>query len=108
QAQTLPLGQRRVLQETARDLTRDEDRVTGTTAGWYDDGSGAMRWWDGRAWTDRVQAPPPHRGVAGAIDRARADASAGARPRPAPAGMNYVVLQVILKEKMWGTGSGNL
>lgn len=22
--------------------------------------------------------------------------------------MNYVVLQVILKEKMWGTGSGNL
>lgn len=22
--------------------------------------------------------------------------------------MNYVVLQVILKEKLWGTGSGNL
>lgn len=23
-------------------------------------------------------------------------------------GMSYVVLQIILKEKMWGTGSGNL
>jgi hypothetical protein len=23
-------------------------------------------------------------------------------------GMNYVVLQVVLKEKLWGTGSGNL
>ncbi|WP_233255690.1 DUF4177 domain-containing protein [Naasia lichenicola] len=23
-------------------------------------------------------------------------------------GMSYVVIQVVLKEKMWGTGSGNL
>ncbi len=42
------------------------------------------------------------------INRAQADAVAGAQPRPAPAGMSYVVLQVVLKEKFFGSGSGNL
>ncbi|HEU5223667.1 MAG TPA: DUF2510 domain-containing protein [Candidatus Lumbricidophila sp.] len=28
-----------------------------TPPGWYDDGSGAQRWWDGQAWTEHV-APP--------------------------------------------------
>ncbi|WP_265521169.1 DUF2510 domain-containing protein [Oerskovia flava] len=82
--------------------------MAGATAGWYDDGSGTTRWWDGRNWTDRVQPASPHTGLGGAIERLQAEASAGARPRPAPNGMNYVVLQVILKEKLWGTGSGNL
>ena len=78
-------------------------------AGWYDDGSGAMRWWDGQQWTDRVQpSPPKEPGLDGFIDRAKSDAEAGAQPRPAPQGMSYVVLQVVLKEKFWGTGSGNL
>ncbi|ODT36620.1 MAG: DUF4177 domain-containing protein [Microbacterium sp. 71-36] len=40
--------------------------------------------------------------------RAQADAVAGAQPRPAQNGWNYVVLQVVLKEKFFGTGSGNL
>lgn len=75
-------------------------------AGWYDDGSGTMRWWDGRAWTDQTQAPQSPPG--GFIAKIEAESVAGARPRPAPAGMSYVVLQVILKEKLWGTGSGNL
>jgi len=75
------------------------------TAGFYDDGSGRQRWWDGTAWTDQYQDAAP---VGGLIDRIQADAVAGAQPRPAPAGMSYVVLQVILKEKFWGTGSGNL
>jgi hypothetical protein len=26
-----------------------------TPAGWYDDGSGKSRWWDGQAWTDQIQ-----------------------------------------------------
>lgn len=26
----------------------------GAEAGWYDDGSGRQRWWDGQQWTDRV------------------------------------------------------
>ncbi|MFT3796975.1 DUF2510 domain-containing protein [Microbacterium sp.] len=83
--------------------------MTDTQAGWYDDGSGTMRWWDGQKWTDSVQpAPPREPGVAGMISRAQADAVSGAQPRPAPTGMSYVVLQVVLKEKFFGTGSGNL
>jgi hypothetical protein len=83
--------------------------VAGTQAGWYNDGTGAMRWWDGRAWTDKVQPPAPAPTTPGAfIDHIQAAAVAGGQPRPAPHGASYVVLQVILKEKMWGTGSGNL
>ena len=88
-----------------------------TPAGWYDDGSGNTRWWDGSAWTDRVQpaapealtpATPPVSTAGGFIAHAQAEAVAGAQPRIAPAGMNYVVLQVVLKEKFFGAGSGNL
>lgn len=80
-------------------------------AGWYDDGTGTgtKRWWDGHNWTEQVQSPQPQGGgVAGFIDRVAAEAVAGAQPRPAVKGATYVVLQVILKEKLWGTGSGNL
>ena len=28
-----------------------------TPAGWYDDGQGQVRWWDGSAWTEHVQGP---------------------------------------------------
>jgi len=79
-----------------------------TNAGWYDDGSGTMRWYDGQKWTDKVQPPAPSGGLSGMVGRIQAEAVAGAQPRPAPTGMTYVVLQVILKEKLWGTGSGNL
>ncbi|GAB6856128.1 DUF2510 domain-containing protein [Microbacterium xylanilyticum] len=83
--------------------------MTDAQAGWYDDGSGTTRWWDGTNWTDAVQPPPPvERSVSGIISHIEAEAVAGAQPRPAAAGMSYVVLQVILKEKLWGTGSGNL
>lgn len=30
-------------------------------AGWYDDGSGSRRWWDGNAWTESVDPPNPGR-----------------------------------------------
>jgi hypothetical protein len=74
-------------------------------AGWYDDGSGtgAKRWWDGTAWTDARQEPPT-----ALVDRVHAEVAATGQPRPAGAGMSYVVLQVVLREKFWGTGSGNL
>lgn len=32
-----------------------ERNAAGTPAGWYDDGSGRRRWWDGSRWTDHVQ-----------------------------------------------------
>ncbi|WP_083199417.1 DUF2510 domain-containing protein [Microbacterium oleivorans] len=83
--------------------------MSDTAAGWYDDGSGTMRWWDGTAWTERTQPPPPPQpGIGGFIAQAQADAVSGAQPRPAQAGMSYVVLQVVLKEKFFGSGSGNL
>ncbi|MGA7147103.1 MAG: DUF2510 domain-containing protein, partial [Microbacterium sp.] len=28
-----------------------------TPPGWYDDGHGALRWWDGAGWTAHVVAP---------------------------------------------------
>lgn len=76
-----------------------EKTVTNTPAGWYDDGSGTgtKRWWDGQKWTDELQQPPGGGGPA-----------AGAQSSTAAQGASYVVLQVILKEKLWGTGSGNL
>jgi len=79
-----------------------------TPAGWYDDGSGTTRWWDGQKWTEQVQPAAPIKGISGMVNHIEAEAASGGRPRPAANGMSYVVLQVILKEKLWGTGSGNL
>jgi hypothetical protein len=76
-------------------------------AGWYDDG-GRQRWWDGQQWTDNWQDAPPVNSPGDLIDLMQASAVAGAQPRPAQNGMSYVVLQVVLKEKFFGTGSGNL
>jgi hypothetical protein len=74
--------------------------------GWYDDGTGVSRWWDGQQWTSQVQGQQG--GIAGAIASIQAEANAGARSRPGAPGQAYVVLQVVLKEKFLGTGSGNL
>jgi hypothetical protein len=83
--------------------------VADTQAGWYNDGTGTMRWWDGRVWTDKVQPPAPAPSSPGAlVDRIAAEAVAGGQPRPAAQGASYVVLQVVLKEKFLGNGSGNL
>ena len=80
--------------------------VANAQAGWYDDGSGQQRYWDGEKWTDHTHEPSPH--ASGLIDRLQAEATAGARAHTGTQGQAYVVLQVILKEKLWGTGSGNL
>ncbi|MGD9960714.1 DUF2510 domain-containing protein [Nocardioides sp.] len=84
--------------------------MSNAQAGWYDDGAGKQRWWDGEKWTDEYQQPPSQTGggLAGVVGKIEARAVAGAQPRPAVQGASYVVLQVILKEKLWGTGSGNL
>ena len=84
--------------------------MTKTPAGWYDDGSGTgvTRWWDGQKWTDQHRQSPAGGVTAGAVGRIEEGAVAGAQPSPAGQGASYVVLQIILKEKLWGTGSGNL
>lgn len=82
--------------------------MTNSTPGWYDDGSGTQRWWDGQRWTEQTQKPLQQGGIGGVIERIEAESKAGAQPRPAQNGMSYVVLQVVLKEKFLGTGSGNL
>lgn len=33
--------------------------MTTTPPGWYDDGHGALRWWDGTQWTEHVAQPDP-------------------------------------------------
>ena len=44
--------------------------MTTTPPGWYDDGHGALRWWDGAQWTEhvsdqgRVTSDPPIAGPA--------------------------------------------
>ncbi|GAA5025766.1 DUF2510 domain-containing protein [Microbacterium fluvii] len=47
-----------------------------TPPGWYDDGHGALRWWDGQQWTEHVAEPDPE---------PAADAEApAAEPAPQP------------------------
>lgn len=76
-----------------------------TKPGWYDDGSGRQRWWDGSRWTDQYQDAGT--GPASGLP-APTTATTPAAPGRGASGPAYVVLQVILKEKLWGTGSGNL
>lgn len=33
--------------------------MTSMPPGWYDDGHGALRWWDGTQWTEHVATPDP-------------------------------------------------
>jgi len=83
--------------------------MTNPQAGYYDDGSGRQRWWDGAQWTDNYQEPQAAAGgIGGIVEQIQANANAGAQARPAANGASYVVLQVVLKEKLFGSGSGNL
>ncbi|MET0295977.1 MAG: DUF2510 domain-containing protein [Microbacterium sp.] len=36
--------------------------MTSKPPGWYDDGRGALRWWDGTQWTEHVAVPDPESG----------------------------------------------
>ena len=55
-------------------------------------------------WQDEAPVTSP----AALIDHIKSESVAGGRARPAQNGQSYVVLQVVLKEKLFGTGSGNL
>ena len=41
--------------------------MTTTPPGWYDDGRGAKRWWDGANWTEHVAAPLPAEPLVGEV-----------------------------------------
>ncbi|MDT0156132.1 DUF2510 domain-containing protein [Microbacterium sp. ARD32] len=60
-----------------------------TPAGWYDDGSGRQRWWDGQQWTEHY-APAGEQAAAAddaaAVDATAAPADADAAPAYAAAG----------------------
>ena len=43
--------------QAAKDKLLGNQRVS-TPAGWYDDGSGRPRWWDGQQWTGHVPGGP--------------------------------------------------
>ena len=76
--------------------------------------SGPFRSWRHHAtrreetWTDRWQEPALVNSPSALVEHIKSEANSGSQPRPAANGMSYVVLQVVLKEKLWGTGSGNL
>ena len=74
--------------------------MAGTQAGWYDDGSGSMRWWDGQNWTDHVQACRRCRGLQAQPQEARSEVVV--EPK------QYLVRQFVLEEKLWNSGLGNL
>jgi len=86
---------------------------TGSQPGWYPDATDAnlVRYWDGTRWTENTQpaVPTPVPPAASVSQTAPATPVASV---PIDGGgaqrMHYVVLQVTLKEKLLGTGSGNL
>jgi hypothetical protein len=86
----------------------DEASMANAAAGWYDDGAGRQRWWDGDQWTDQFQEPSSVNSPTALVEHIKTEAVSGGQPRPAAKGQSYVVLQVVLKEKLFGTGSGNL
>lgn len=45
--------------------------MTNMAPGWYDDGHGALRWWDGARWTEHVAAPDPEPAAGAANGAAR-------------------------------------
>lgn len=67
-----------------------------TPPGWYDDGHGALRWWDGAQWTEHVATPDPE--VEGATAPTEADIvaaheAASAEPVPVdPASVDPVTV----------------
>jgi Protein of unknown function (DUF2510) len=53
---TLPLTLQRAHTMTEFDPNQPSQYAPSSSAGWYPDGQGGQRWWDGRAWG--VYAPP--------------------------------------------------
>ncbi len=59
--------------------------MTTTPPGWYDDGHGALRWWDGAQWTEHVAQPDPEPSEAPTEAEIVAGQLGLAQQEPAPA-----------------------
>lgn len=59
-----------------------------TSPGWYDDGRGALRWWDGAQWSEHVQTPDaePLESAGATAAGMSAESSAGSADLPASPG----------------------
>jgi len=64
--------------------------------GWYDDGHGAMRWWDGLAWTEHVAARDAATTVTATIDEPIPVASVADAAPPAVRPRRWWILWLIL------------
>jgi hypothetical protein len=68
--------------------------MTTTPPGWYDDGHGSRRWWDGTAWTAHVQ-PTPDPAAALAL-QAGGSPGAGSAPTRSKAWIIWLVVGVVV------------
>ena len=72
-----------------------------TPAGWYDDGSGRLRWWDGGAWTEHTMdaaAPPPP-----TTPEPVPNPSPGPGPGPGPENPTFAPPYVAADSTSWAT-----
>ena len=61
-----------------------------TPAGWYDDGSGLLRWWDGAAWTEHTMHAPPTPATPAPVPTPTPQAASGAQPTFEPPYVTHV------------------
>jgi len=71
--------------------------------GWYDDGRGELRWWDGAQWTEHVAAPDPETadGVEPAPPRELADGAESPAGYPGSEGGAFVSATEGRKSRLW-------
>lgn len=81
--------------------------MTQTPPGWYDDGRGALRWWDGAAWSEHVAEPgnvttdaddalPPELAELGTDETSGGAFAAATAPQKSRLWILWVVLGVVL------------
>ena len=63
---------------------KDASMSQHTPAGWYPDGQGTTRYWDGTAWTEQTQ--DPRRGMSPVPATEKKDGSSPGSRRPPPIG----------------------
>lgn len=80
-------GRRREDDLTTQSPTEKDarERLMTTPAGWYDDGSGNRRWWDGLRWTEHVVTGHPAAVTEPEVTTSTAEEAQVATDSPAPA-----------------------